>query len=267
MDGVTMSIKIFSGIQDQTVEHVFQPLWNITSNEIFGYEALVRFPKGFCDGNIEKAFELARLQGSLYNLDTLSIHGAVVSFPIHELRDKMLFINVYPSTLVNKQFETFIEQLLFRFPQISGKIVFELNETKKEEYIWNTSDLKRKVAFLKEKGFLVALDDIGKGAAELAKIIEFQPNFIKLDRYFAKDLSYSREKQQMLDFLVQYSKNRMVLVLEGIEEEVDLAQAKKLNVPVVQGYLLGRPQKLLSQPLPSQFEPVFLRGNLSSVIL
>jgi EAL domain-containing protein (putative c-di-GMP-specific phosphodiesterase class I) len=37
---------------------------------------------------------------------------------------------------------------------------------------------------------------------------------------------------------------KIYLVLEGIEQEIDLTQAKLLNVPVAQGYLLGEPQKL-----------------------
>jgi EAL domain-containing protein (putative c-di-GMP-specific phosphodiesterase class I) len=95
--------------------------------------------------------------------------------------------------------------------------------------------------------FLYSLDDVGKGIAGLNKIIEFAPNYIKLDRYFSMGLSQSKEKQQIISLLIQYANGKMGLILEGIEEEVDLEQAKILNVPVVQGYLLGKPEKLTAQ--------------------
>jgi EAL domain-containing protein (putative c-di-GMP-specific phosphodiesterase class I) len=235
-------------IQLRKIETVFQPMWNLDRSTIFGYEALLRFTDGFYDGNIERAFDLARENGVIFELDTMAITNSVSSFPKQLLRSEMLlFINVYSSTLLHPQFENFINQLMNKFPQVQGKLVFELNETEKEEASWSIPELKEKITLLKEKGFLVALDDVGKGIAGLNKIIEFAPNYIKLDRYFSMGLSQSKEKQQIISLLIQYANGKMGLILEGIEEEVDLEQAKILNVPVVQGYLLGKPEKLTAQ--------------------
>lgn len=246
-----MGLDLLTSIQDQKIEHVYQPMWNLTDRKVFGYEALIRFPDGFCGGNIEKAFEIAREEGCLYDLDTKSISCSVNSFPFHHLDEELLFINIYPSTLLHEQFETFIDHLLERYPYIQGKIVFELSETIEEESLWTIPEFHKRVSVIKEYGFYIALDDIGKGVANFQKIIEFSPNYIKLDRYFARDLNISKEKQRMVSLLIKYSEKKMGLILEGIEEEVDLAQAKKLNVPVVQGYLLGRPQKITKNKLPA----------------
>ncbi|MDR6121196.1 EAL domain-containing protein (putative c-di-GMP-specific phosphodiesterase class I) [Bacillus sp. SLBN-46] len=229
------------------MEHVYQPMWNVTNMSLFGYEALLRFPDGFFEGNIETCFERAREAGILYELDTKSILGAAGSFPLHQLNEERLFINIYPSTLLHPGFEAFIDQFLLSFPHAYGKIVFELSETKFEDDIWEIKELKERVKHLKEKGFLIALDDIGKGAAELQKMIEFTPDYIKLDRYFAKELADSEEKQEMIALFIQYSKGKMGVILEGIEQGLDLEQAKRLHVPVAQGYLLGKPQKITNQ--------------------
>ncbi|MGG3560535.1 EAL domain-containing protein [Neobacillus rhizosphaerae] len=235
------------------MEHVYQPLWNVTNMSLFGYEALLRFPDGFFQGNIETCFEQAREVGILYELDTRSIEGAASSFPLHQLNEERLFINIYPSTLLHPQFEAFIDQFLLTYPQAYGKIVFELSETKFEDDIWEVKELKERVWLLKEKGFSIALDDIGKGAAELQKMIEFTPDYIKLDRYFANELAVSKEKQEMIALFIQYSKGKMGVILEGIEQGLDLEQAKKLHVPVAQGYLLGRPQKITTQSFIRDF--------------
>lgn len=225
------------------MEHVYQPMWNSKDKTLFGYEALLRFPEGFADEGIEACFEWARDAGVLYDLDTRSITGAADSFPLYQLDKERLFINIYPSTLLHPQFEKFIDQFLLTYPQAAGKVVFELNETKSEEDSWEIKELKEKVQLLKEKGFYIALDDIGKGAAELQKIIELAPDYIKLDRYFSVDLAKNKEKQEMISLFVQYAKGKMGLILEGIEYEWDLEAAQKLQVPVAQGYLLGRPKK------------------------
>ncbi|USK54444.1 EAL domain-containing protein [Cytobacillus solani] len=239
-----MSIDMLARIENQSIESVYQPMWNLNHWKVFGYEALLRFPNGFCNGNIEKAFELARENGCLYELDTKAIRHAISCFPIDRLKEELLFINIYPSTILHKNFENFIHQLQKNFPHIEEKVVFELSETDKEDSIWDLSEFKEKIAIIKEYGFRIAIDDIGKGGASLRKIIEFSPQFIKLDRYFANNLDKSKEKQQMVALLLQYSKQKMELILEGVEKNKDLAQAIALNIPFAQGYLLGKPETI-----------------------
>lgn len=234
-------------IQSEKIEHVYQPLWNLNNWKIFGFEALVRFKNGCFLGKIEDAFEQARKEGLMYELDTMSIFKAISSFPFNPHDGRLLFINVFPSTLVNKKFECFIEKLRFNFPNIKGRIVFEINESQQEEHIWKDTRLRQGISLLKEKDFFVAFDDVGKGAATLRKIVEFSPNCIKLDRHFAKDLYASKDKQRVISQITQFSKDKMVVILEGIENEIDLAMAKMLKVPVAQGYLLGRPEKINEQ--------------------
>ncbi|WP_077214888.1 EAL domain-containing protein [Bacillus dakarensis] len=239
-----MNINFINQVRYERVEHAYQPLWQLHNWKVYGYEALLRFTEGAQNQNIEAIFDEARREGSLYELDTLSISKAISSFPFEQSLSELLFINIFPSTLLNDQFESFIEQLLIQYPQAIGRIVFELNETKNEEHIWRIQELKEKIKFLKEKNFIIALDDIGKGAAGLQKIVEFSPDIIKVDQYFSRELFTSKDKQQLLSLLVQYSKQRMILILEGLEQEMDLAIAKTLQVPVAQGYLLGKPEKI-----------------------
>ncbi|OKO94806.1 hypothetical protein BRO54_1361 [Geobacillus proteiniphilus] len=153
-------------------------------------------------------------------------------------------LNVYPSTILHHEFKPFLKRVVERFPYIENRIVFELNETKEEEGIWKDGELKAAIELMRGYGFYIAIDDVGKGASTLQKIIELQPDYVKLDRYFAQGLAANEEKQKMVSLLASYCGRKMVLVLEGIEEEVDLAQAKLLRVPAAQGYLLGKPGKL-----------------------
>jgi EAL domain-containing protein (putative c-di-GMP-specific phosphodiesterase class I) len=230
--------------EGKTFEHAYQPLWNLENWSIFGYEALIRVTNRNIQ-NVEHLFQKAREDGYLYEFDTASIKNAVSHFPFSKLNKKLLFLNIYPSTILHDRFKCFLDDLFNQFPAVSGRIVFELNEAKEEEEIWGSAELKERIQMIKNYGFHIAIDDVGRGASTLQKIIEFQPSYIKLDRYFAKDLAANKEKQQIVALLASYCRKKMVLVLEGIEKEVDLAQAKLLRVPAAQGYLLGKPQTFL----------------------
>jgi EAL domain-containing protein (putative c-di-GMP-specific phosphodiesterase class I) len=234
-------IPVRSVIDKQLFEHVYQPLWNLMNWSIFGYESLLRV-----NGvkNIEQFFQKAREEGCLYELDLISLESSISQFPFLEQKRGLLFVNVYPSTISRREFAQLLKKMVERFPYIKNRIVFELNETTEDDDRWKDGELKAAVQWIREHGFYIAVDDVGKGASTLQKIIELQPDYIKLDRYFAQGLAVNVEKQRMLSLLVNYCSPKIVLVLEGIEKEVDLAQAKLLRVPAAQGYLLGRPERL-----------------------
>ncbi|WP_409252026.1 EAL domain-containing protein [Bacillus sp. SCS-153A] len=219
--------------------HEFQPLWDLQNWKIYGYEGFFR-----SEGrNPEEIFSQARKLNYLFELDTSSIQKAIINFPFWESHH--LFLNIYPSTLLHKDWRGFFKGLISKNPRIIGQLILELNETQEEERTWDIPELQKEIIWLTQLGFSIALDDVGKGAASLQKIVEFQPSVVKLDRYFSRELSESVQKQKLVSLLSEYClEEGILLVMEGIETEIDLALSKKLKVSVGQGYLLGRPGPL-----------------------
>ncbi len=226
----------------QTITHLFQPIMKTKNKKVIGYEALLRHrlvadPLMF--------FKIARDLGKLTTLDMLSIEKAVETFNFKS--GKLLFLNIFPTTLLTAEFAPFLNSLLSSFRIVPSQIMFELNETSEEKEIWNNPQLKNRVLELREYGFRIAMDDVGVGAASLKQVIEYKPDMIKLDRYFSIHLAESEEKQAILTFFVDYcNKQNYDLVLEGIENVEDLAVAKRLNVLYVQGYYIGKPSPYTS---------------------
>ncbi|WP_051331006.1 EAL domain-containing protein [Aneurinibacillus terranovensis] len=219
-------------IRKKMFQHVFQPLYVMKNWKVFGYEALLRCR--FFE-NPELLFRLAMEKNRLYDLDICSIHHALTSV---DTRDIRLFLNVYPSTMVHPTFPDFLGKL--NSVCFSNRnIVFEINEAEK---VSDMGLLRKAVHFLKDKGYAIALDDYGKGESSLQTVIELEPDFVKLDRYYAVKLSASKNKQNEIQMLLKLCQEKhMKLILEGIEEPTDLAMAKVLGVHLGQGYLLGEP--------------------------
>lgn len=222
-------------IQRERFQHVFQPIFNLTTWEIMGYEALLR-----CDffQNTEQLIKSAINCNRLFDIDTLSIYKALTSI---SNGNEKFFVNIYPSTMMNKFFFNFLEKLKGCHLLIDN-IVFKINQTEK---ILDFSSLNRMVNTIKNDGFTIALDDFGKGEITLEIVNELEPDFLKLDRCFSDGLFKSKEKQDKIQMLLEICRKKNInLVLEGIEDSRDLAIAKVLGVQLAKGFLLGEPLSL-----------------------
>ncbi|MFC7321259.1 EAL domain-containing protein [Halobacillus campisalis] len=222
-----------------TIFHHFQPVYDITSWKRIGFEVLLRSKE---IKSPEEAFETARKDKKLYDLDTLSIYEAIASFTANGFAGKdMLFLNVFPSTIVHKNFMAFIREIALSYPE-PHNLILEISEA---ESINNIKELAGIVRQIKQTGIKVAFDDIGKGFSDIESIIESKPDYIKLDKYFTRDLDTSKEKQLFVEFIINYCERLdMKLVIEGIEKPTELAIIKYLGGTLAQGYVLGYPDHL-----------------------
>ncbi|OZT11826.1 hypothetical protein CHN50_15230 [Priestia aryabhattai] len=218
---------------------VYQPIYCVNKWSKVGFEALLRLQSSHAP--IIDLFLQAHEDEKLAELDMMAIEGAIDCFPFEILQGKKLFVNLFPSTVIDKQFHFFIQHLLVMYPNSFKRVVFELNESTFEHNIWSSPLFKEGLSYLRQCGFQIAIDDVGTGMGSLQHVVEHRPDIIKLDGYFSKGLAHSKEKQEMVKCLSQYNEGNTTLILEGIECEKDLAIVLTLDIKVVQGYLLDRP--------------------------
>lgn len=236
------------------IHHVFQPVICSQTKKTIGYEALLRHAR---TSNPVALFQTAREQGWHSKLDMLSIEKVIETFRFHHV--ETLFINIFPTTLLTQDFPTFLEKVISENSFNSNQIVFELNETAEEKHVWGNPNLKDIVSLIRKKGFHIAIDDVGVGAASLKQVIEYNPDIIKLDRYFSNQLAVSDDKQAVLAFFVDYCrKKNKKLVLEGIENLEDFESAKSLDVPYLQGYYIGKPSRYIQNGHNREYATLYI---------
>lgn len=235
------TMNIFEFFQEDYVYHQFQPLYSLNKDQnIYAYEALLR---NVSNANPEMVFQSAIRANILYKLDTMSIQKAITTFLKKEILESNLFINIYITTILHPNFMIFFNHLCERFPGLPHKLFFEINETSAEE-LWEIPLLKTSLKSLRELGVRIAIDDFGQGSSSIKKAIEYEPECIKLDRFFAINLAKDEKKQRFLSFFHTYYAKDTIIVLEGIEEKEDLLVAEQIGIHVGQGYYLGKPQAL-----------------------
>ncbi len=126
----------------------FQPIFLSETNKIFGYEALTRhISKNI---NIQKLFDDAKKDGSIYILDMLCRRNALKEASKQRLKN-YLFINVCPETLLNPQHtigitDQFAEE--FNFPK--EKIILEITE---QSAIENYEIFIKSLFYYKDRGY------------------------------------------------------------------------------------------------------------------
>lgn len=219
--------------------HVVQPIVNIVENKVFGYEFLFRSNH---IQNLETFFQVAKQENCLIEVDAMSVKKALQT--ISQLKQQEginWFINIQPQTLIHA---TILEQII---KEIEKKeldpscIIFELNEDAKHV---DADLLREAVEELKSLGFLIALDDVGKGDSSLRAIFELEPSLIKIDQFYTRDISYSAKKKKFISTFTQLMGNELKMIFEGIETKTDLLTLRGLGATLVQGYYLGKPKKL-----------------------
>ncbi len=215
-----------------SITHLYQPICNITNNTVIGHEALLR--DAVRQRSPADIFLCAEAQGIRDILDLISVRNAVTRYMEQVQLLRPLFVNVYPATLLEADF---ISQWERNIPG-TVPIVLELLEN---EPIQDWTGLKEIIAELSRRGVKLAIDDLGNGYSFFQQWIELHPDYIKVDRYYARKLSECIQKQRVIKSLLNLFSGSTELILEGIETKDDLDMARFLGITLAQGFLLGVP--------------------------
>lgn len=232
-------------IEEGNFFHFFQPICNIQSSVLFGFEGLLRSVKEFSP---EEWFLLSKKIDKLYELDTWSINNASATFQKagYAKKNIKLFLNIFPSTLSNPNSLSLIKNIVERNHFKNGQLVLEIVEHEPIEY----SHIKETIDVLRRMGVQIAIDDFGQGFTSLKGLIELKPDYIKIDRYFVEGITNSKAKLSIIEGMIHFSKqNNTLIIAEGIKDVSTLDFLKQLGIVYGQGELLGSPSDLFNQRL------------------
>ena len=213
----------------------FQPIINCQSQQIFGYEALVRGLKN------ESAFSIISQvnDDNRYLFDQLCRVKAI-SLAAKLGIDCILSINFLPNAVYQPErcIRTTLEAAKqYNFP--TELIMFEFTEVEKIE---DSEHVKRIVDYYQSLGFKTATDDFGSGYAGLNLLADFQPNIIKLDMELIRNIHSDPARQSIVTHCLNMFKDLNITPLaEGIETLEEYTWLKNAGIELMQGYLFAKP--------------------------
>jgi EAL domain-containing protein (putative c-di-GMP-specific phosphodiesterase class I) len=235
------------------LQPVYQPIFDISSNQIVGFEALARWPS-LPGATPDAVFAAARRAGRVVGLDWACRLAALNGALEHGLgREQMLFVNVEPDTLGTPGPSG--AEATFAAAHRELRVMFELTE---RSLARRPAELLQLVSWARRNGCGIALDDVGAEPESLALLPFLAPDVIKLDMTLVRDRP-NREQAAIMAAVMAHSEQTGATVLaEGVETVAHLDQGLALGATLGQGWFFGRPGKIF-QPSSPEF-PIVLAG-------
>ncbi|HAY0340827.1 EAL domain-containing protein, partial [Escherichia coli] len=243
VESLWIASNIHLAIRNGEITMVYQPIIDVTSQQIIGAEALCRWHSQQ-HGIISPAtfINIAEEEGIIDELGRFIFSKALEDFYIFKknrtIDDKfILHVNVSPIQLNNEDFVGFALEQIWKYQINPKQICIEITETpmKNLKETFYTS-----ISRLKSEGFYISIDDFGSGLADLKKLYLIEPNSIKIDSELTAN--FSTKAYKVAEFIAQLSKEcDMPAIIEGVECIEQERLVKKLGFYQAQGYYYCRP--------------------------
>jgi diguanylate cyclase (GGDEF)-like protein/PAS domain S-box-containing protein len=234
------------GLERGEVVPYFQPIVELASGRVIGYEVLARWlhpdrgllpPSDFLP-LAEETGLLVEL-GSRMLRDSLAqlAHWRAAGYPFANCA---LSVNVGTRQLVDPSFYDMVVDALSETGIDSDSLWLEITETAL------LSDVKSATVALRDLrslGLHLSVDDFGTGYSSLTYLKRFPIEAIKIDKSFVTGLGIESEDTSIVEAVVRLGQALgLSVVAEGIESPLQLSRLRDLGCDRGQGYLFGRPR-------------------------
>ena len=224
-------------VEELDLRPVFQPIVDLRSEAIVGYEALMR--SGAEDGELHGAEALlaaARREDSTVALDLAARDAALRLAAEHGLDAPFsLFLNADPETLDAGS------------PELPSTPFTLLVEVTEPALIARPEAMLRALTRLRSAGWGIALDDVGGDSRSLALMSILYPDVIKIDLRLLAGRERADVARVVTAVCAEAERRHASVLAEGIDSEEQLATARTFGATLGQGYLLGAPAALPAQ--------------------
>jgi len=231
---------IKKAIEDSKIVSYFQPIVDNNNKKIVKYESLVRLITEN-DKIISPYFFIEISKKSNYYpkiTDIVMEH----SFAMLRNCDVDISINLSAIDIEKKDTREKIFELLENNKEHASRAVFELLE---DESVKEFELIKEFIAKVKSYGVKIAIDDFGAGYSNYERLLDYQPDILKIDGCLIRDIETSSYSLSAVKSIVTFAKEQNIqTVAEFIESEEIFKIVKELGVDFSQGYYFGKPEPL-----------------------
>ena len=221
----------------------FQPKIDLTTEQITGAEALVRWispEHGFVPPTV--FIPLAEQAGVITDITHWVIEQSVIACKQwHELGFNKLCIavNLSAEDFKRGNLATHTLSTLTKASLPAHFLELELTESMLMDDI---NYIQKQINELRSFGISFAIDDFGTGYSNLGYLTKFNVCTLKLDRSFVKNICHSSNELQIVKAIIGMSKSLSITnVAEGIEDKATADMLADLGCDMGQGYYWSKP--------------------------
>ncbi|KQT38201.1 bifunctional diguanylate cyclase/phosphodiesterase [Methylophilus sp. Leaf414] len=239
-------------------EVYYQPIINLKSEQIVGFEALLRWHEPIY-GDISPGIFIpcAERIGVIIPIGEWVLRQACLQQK--KLRDEFGIDFMMNVNLSGRQLREFdVVHKILDVVSETGINPTALNIELTESVLMdNSQSTINKFHVLRAAGVSISIDDFGTGYSSLSYLKRFPINTIKIDRSFIMDISHDSEDQAITLAIIALANTlKLTVVAEGVETAEQKRILRQNNCEKAQGYLF-------SKPLPSPALESVVRANFS----
>lgn len=230
----------------QQISVLYQPITRLASNQLAGFEALLRWDHP-SRGRLaaEDFIPLAEESGLIVDLGSYVLNQALEEAAnwhrvLPRDRDPLFVsVNVSSRQLFRQDMVQEIRLMLARESVPKGTLKLEITESLVME---NPERAVEILTWLKTYGASLALDDFGTGYSSLSYLHRFPFDVIKVDRSLVRDSSLNGQTPLILRSVVALAHELgKEVVAEGVETQADASYLRSIGCEFGQGYYYGEP--------------------------
>ncbi|MDP3302099.1 MAG: EAL domain-containing protein [Sulfuricurvum sp.] len=229
--------KIKIAINNNKIVPYFQPIYNNHNDTIEKYESLIRLIDE--EGEVISPFfflEIAQKGKYYHQLTRIMFDKSIAVFQNKEVE---FSINLSGSDIENTELREYILKKLETNPKIASKIVFELLE---DETFDSFDTLKTFVTTVKKYGAKIAIDDFGSGYSNFTRLMEYQPDILKIDGSLIKNIDNDEFSLHIVKTIKTFADQMGIkIVAEFVHSEAVFKIVKELGIDYTQGYFISPP--------------------------
>jgi diguanylate cyclase (GGDEF)-like protein/PAS domain S-box-containing protein len=267
--GMAERAKLQEGLDSSSIETSFrvlyQPIVELTSGRIAGFEALLRWPHA-TRGMVppEQFITLAEESGQIVPLGAWVLNQAaaeagrwedsVLRSGADDRDPPYISVNVSPRQFRDEEFYNVVRRALVLSGIEPSSLVLELTEG---VLLYNDERILAEMRSLTDLGIRIAIDDFGTGYSSLSYLREFPISILKIDKSFVDELGRSSEQFALVEGITHLADTLgLTVIAEGVEEVRQQELLISMGCPLGQGYLFAEPvsaeeakQLILAAPL------------------
>ena len=233
-----IEIDLRDAIQNDVLRPHYQPLIDLSTGSITGFEALVRWPHPH-RGMISPAefIPVAEETGLINALGGLMLRRACMDAALWP-GDVRVAVNLSPLQFRVGNLLSVVMDALKQSGLPAKRLELEITETLLLE---KSSQVLATLHALRALGVRISMDDFGTGYSSLSYLRSFPFDKIKIDQSFVRDLAANRDAQAIVRSIISLGVGLGVTIAaEGVETEAELNCLRTEGCHEAQGFLFSR---------------------------
>ncbi|MDO3384428.1 EAL domain-containing protein [Gilvimarinus sp. SDUM040013] len=229
--------------RDELLLH-YQAIFDLATERVVGYEALVRWNKR--DGDLRMPGDfipLAEEIGIIHEIDSWVLKTACLELKdVLKDRAKCLAVNISSKQLDMPHYAKFVGEQLTLNDLQPEQLELEITE---RVLVEDTENTKRNLELLCEMGVRLSIDDFGTGYSSLGYLQRYPFQTLKIDRSFVSNISGEGSACRLIETILTLAHGlNLDVVAEGVEREKEMAFLKSIGCDYAQGFMLAKPMAL-----------------------